>query len=247
LAPANPQILFNLIRAELRGDQKSLAAQQAKVLLRFPNTDAALAVRLGKELAQYELYAEAASAYEHALSLKIDSSEIYYDLSFSYFRTNRFRESAAMLERLTDLRQHNSAYFTLLGLSYAEIDNSGRAVSYLRQALQLEPHNPDYIYNLGITLVRTGQTREALALFQDAAHEFSDLAPIQYGLGAASFHLGMNQEARQYFTNAIQLDASNSEYHSSLGDVYGAAGEYELLRSLMLVPSTLLPPTRPIT
>ena len=191
-------------------------------MLRLSQTDGDLATRLGRELAEHELYPKAVAAFEHVLRLKPYFSEVYYDLSLSYFHNRQFRESLQTLDRIADVRHHDARYFTLLGLNYRELGDLARAVANMRRAL-----NRDHIYNLGITLLRTDGIPEAFNLFQKASRSFPLNADLLYGLGVASFYLGMNEEAHQHFTESIRLQPKKAQFYASLGDVYAVGGHYE--------------------
>lgn len=226
LDPTNPHILFNLLRTEFRLGDMDAAALHADAMLRLSNLDVAMAVRLGRELIQYEQFASATAAYEHALALNPGLTDIHYDLARSYFRTHQFDASLRALERMADVSGEDANYFMLAGLNHREKGDLGRAVLYLRRALGQEPRNPDHTYNLGITLLRTDGIPEAHALFLAAVERFPSSSDLLYGAGVASFHLGLHEEAHRFFQDALQLDPHKAQYHGSLGDVYSATGQY---------------------
>ena len=108
LDQSDPNILFNLLRTELRLDRKQSATLHATELLKLSQTGATLVARLGRELAQYELYPQAVVAYERVLELEPDSLEVYIDLSRCYFHGGQFRDSLRVLEGITDVRLQTS-------------------------------------------------------------------------------------------------------------------------------------------
>ncbi len=101
LDQSDPNILFNLLRTELRLDRKQSATLHATELLKLSQTGATLVARLGRELAQYELYPQAVVAYERVLELEPDSLEVYIDLYRCYFHGGQFRDSLRVLEGIT--------------------------------------------------------------------------------------------------------------------------------------------------
>ena len=152
-------------------------------------------VTLGDLMRQLEKYADAAAAYDTALS-KYDAPDpsqwfIYYARAIAFERQDKWEQ--------------------------AEAD--------FRTALELSPEQPQVLNYLGYSLVEKGiKLEEALSMIERAAAARPDSGYIIDSLGWVLFRLGRYEEAVPHMERAAELMAVDPVVNDHLGDVLWAVG-----------------------
>ncbi|WP_339108489.1 tetratricopeptide repeat protein [Thioclava sp. GXIMD4216] len=152
-------------------------------------------VSLGDMLRREQRFAEAADAYQQALS------------------------------RLQSPQPRDWFVYYAAGIADERSDKWDRAEGEFRKALELNPGQPSVLNYLGYSYVEKGENLdEALKMIRQAVKASPDSGYIIDSLGWALFRLGRYDEAVKEMEKAITLESVDPLVNDHLGDAYWAVG-----------------------
>ena len=194
----NPQYLnAKLAKASAmqRAGRTDEGLAQLEALTRERPTSVLVFSAYGDMLRREERFAEAAQAYERAISLLQTVEQRHWVLLYT---------QAIALERMGDF---------------------DRAEPIFRQALEFVPDDPQVLNYLGYSLIEKGRNLdEALSMIERAVAGEPDSGYITDSLGWAYFRLGRYDEAVPVMERAVELLPTDPILNDHLGDVYWAVG-----------------------
>nr|WP_232897281.1 tetratricopeptide repeat protein [Pontibaca salina] len=200
-------------RAEsLRRAGRPEAAIEAlkKLAAAYPDL-APVQTALGDLQRQQENYADAISAYDHAIDHSEANSSVLWFLHYAR------------------------------GISHERLGQWDSAEVDFRRALELNPDQPQVLNYLGYSLVeQQAHLDEALDMIERAVAAEPDSGYIVDSLGWALFRLRRYDEAVGHMETAVQLMPVDPVVNDHLGDVYWAVGrireaEFQWKRALSFV------------
>jgi tetratricopeptide (TPR) repeat protein len=157
-------------------------------------------------------YKEAAAAYKHAATRKIDES---------------------LGDTQVDLM---SASFNLANV-YTLMNEHAQAVVTLQEVIRRLPEAYTPHYNLGLSLAALGKHREAVNAFREATRLKADYADAYYNMGLAHSKLEEWPQAVEGFKKALEHNPDYAQAHYNLGLIYylmddsaALAGEVQALQ-----------------
>lgn len=132
--------------------------------------------------------AEAAEAFQKAVSRDPNHAEAHYKLGLAYHALGKdedaeksFERAAKAYEKLTDKEPKNAAAHFYLGLCYAKLGKYEEAVKAHKQAVKLDAEDDEKFYELGVAHSKLAQYKEAIAAFEKAL----DINPDNFRAGDA--------------------------------------------------------------
>ena len=138
--------------------------------------NAALANRLGALFETYELYEDAAAAYERAIALSPDQPDGYVALSRLCTIQGDQEKSVEALRRAGESNPENGALFAALAQAYLNLGLADDALEAITRACELLPANVRFRQQQSDLLVAVGRLEDAL----NVRRESVDLMPSQW-------------------------------------------------------------------
>ncbi|MDD5538336.1 MAG: tetratricopeptide repeat protein [Candidatus Omnitrophica bacterium] len=142
-------------------------------------------------------YEAATKAFQHALDIKPDALELYYNLGNLYNARKLYREAIPFFEKLLKANPMDTEVLFSLGYSYFSAQEFQKAADLFERYLILDPHDPDAHGFLGACYYALGRENDGVEEFQKA-QLYADEAAVASGerrpAGESSF---MDEGIRQ--------------------------------------------------
>jgi tetratricopeptide (TPR) repeat protein len=164
-------------------------------------------------------FPEAVTAYEKALALKPDASQIHLALGWIYL--NEDRRDDAITQLKAELRTDPYSVPALVGMGevYYKEGQPDRAKTYLLQAISINPNSPQAQMWLGKASADEGLFEEAVEHFQAALkNDVYDRGTVYFQLSRALKQLGRTEEANRYLALYRQSKAEENRKEHFLSD-----------------------------
>jgi tetratricopeptide (TPR) repeat protein len=188
--------------------------EAAAVLRRLSDANPDLpqpAAHLGDLLRRRNRFAEAATAYDQALSRVPQSGvrdwPLFYARAIARERAGDWPRAEADLLRALELSPDQPYVLNYLGYTWADQGrNLDRAKAMLLRATELRPQDGNIADSLGWVLFRLGDLRGAVTWLEKAVELEPRSAVINDHLGDAYWASGRHREARFQWRRALNLD-----------------------------------------
>ncbi len=135
-------------------------------------------------------YEAATQAFQRALEIKPDATELYYNVGTLYAARKLYREAIPFFEKLLKTNPMDTEVLFSLGYSYFSVQEFQKASDYFERYLALVPHDPDAHGYLGACYYALGRENDGVAEFQKAqlyADEAAESSGEKRSAGASSF------------------------------------------------------------
>jgi Flp pilus assembly protein TadD len=119
----------------------------------------------------------AAAAYQRALSLNHDLSEVHYNLGCLWLEQNKLEAARAELTAYTLRRSNSLEGFLKLAAVQSQSRDFSAAEKSLNDALRLSPQNPEALNGLGLLRLQQRRPTEAEQCFNRALKQRPDYRP----------------------------------------------------------------------
>jgi tetratricopeptide (TPR) repeat protein len=119
----------------------------------------------------------AANAYQRALSLNHDLSEVRYNLGCLWLEQNKLESARAELTAYTLRRSNSVEGFLKLATVQTRSRDFSAAEKSLNEALRLSPQNPEALNGLGLVRLQQRRPAEAAQCFNNALKQRPDYRP----------------------------------------------------------------------
>ncbi|MDZ7800071.1 MAG: tetratricopeptide repeat protein [Trueperaceae bacterium] len=189
-------------------------------------------VGLAGQLKRTESYAEAADAYDSALTIRPTDDELIYLRAEALWRAG---EGLEALPELTDLEGRTRDYrvSSLIADIYVDEGQVDRALRSLDRALRQarEADNDEAVASLqvklGLLQRSLGRDADAADSFRRAVEAHPDSWEAQYNLGVSLLEAGQLQDALSALETAESLRPESGEVALALASGYDQAGRPE--------------------
>jgi tetratricopeptide (TPR) repeat protein len=150
--------------------------------------------------------AEAATAYQRALSLDRNLSPVYFNLGNLYLEENKLAESIATLSTFTVLQPNNADGWIKLGTAQLRARRPDEAEKSLHRALALSPRDPEVQNDLGLVHLQRKRPREAMQAFNLAIQYQTNYAPAVLNQAiVAQYQFGTKATALERYHRYLAL------------------------------------------
>ena len=130
--------------------------------------------------------AEAERAYQRALALNHDLSEVHFNLGCLWLAENKLEAAKAEFTACTLRRSNAVEGFLKLGEVQLRMRDPSAAEKSFSDALRLSPHNAEALNGLGLARLQRGRAGEAAQCFDNALKEQPDYRPALLNLAVVS-------------------------------------------------------------
>jgi serine/threonine-protein kinase len=210
-------------------------------------------LRMGAHLIERGRYEDAAEAFQRAVKLNPDRTDSFNWLGQALSRQGDWEGAieAHRFARVLDPGNRTANNRIIAAMKELRPDDEGYA--RCRKAVEREPDNPDHHVALVEHLAARREYKAAHAALQRAVELRPDGATYQFRLGVFYFHMsgsGPNratlEKALTRIRRAIELDASEAEFYSMLGNALqwtdrAAEAEPHLRKAIALDPEYMEP------
>jgi Flp pilus assembly protein TadD len=147
--------------------------------------------------------AEAEWAYQRALQVNHDLSEVHYNLGCLWLAQNKLEPAKGEFTAYTLRRPNAAEGFVKLGTAQLRAREPSAAEKSFNEALRLNPQNPEAINGLGLARLQRGRAAEAEQCFESALKQQPSYRPALLNLAIVSHQYLRNrplalQKYREY-------------------------------------------------
>ncbi|MGC9331514.1 MAG: tetratricopeptide repeat protein [Bacteroidales bacterium] len=182
--------------------------------------------------AYYRLTDRKTAQHYYLLALDKNSgcSEAHYGLGLLKYDEGKYLESITHLKTALKYEAYNPDYWYSLAISYQKINFITEAEKAFKKALDLYPYNPEIWVSYADLAFSSGNVKHAIELLTEGESFNEDIARIKYRLAAYHLEVEDKKNAISYFSEALKLNADESNDFFSF---YPKAVQFTELRSLL--------------
>ncbi len=193
------------------GETDRAVAELQQMSVEAPERADALA-ELGDILRSHERFAEAAVAYDTAISRlpKIEKRDwpLLFNRAIAFERNHQIPQAVADLEHTLQLQPDEPYVLNYLGYVWVEKGiNLPRARQMIEKAVTLKPNDGSIVDSLGWACYQQGQFKDAVRFLERAAELRPHDPTINDHLGDAYWQVGRHAEAHTQWQRALSFDA----------------------------------------
>jgi len=170
-------------------------------------------------------------AYKQASALEPDNTLLHKKLGHAYHQCQDTANAAKNLEKVVDTDMADFDTLYALGRIYSDESDYMRSLYYFKELLAQEPENPYLHSNVAYLLFKMEDYDGAITEYQNAVRYGKDplwTATVAQTLGTIYYQIRQDLEAAaRVFGLAYQLDPTDLECLSMLGDIYTEQCNYE--------------------
>ena len=196
----------------------------------------------------------ALEAYQAALAIKPNSSQIQFQIAKIYFQQEEYEKARDAFAATATLDPKNMDVRNSLGYIYEKLNNYDAAAQIYEDTLEVEPHNLYALNHLGLAYKQLGMLDDAERILRKAVEvdpksARPDSKNLHNYLGLIYWEKGDIGEAIAEFRESIRLFPKDLWAHQSLASLYEEHGRYyeaqlQYHKILEIDPQNLLAPTR---
>jgi WD40 repeat protein/tetratricopeptide (TPR) repeat protein len=166
---------------------------------------------LGKWLGEAGHRSESERAYDRAVELAPDNSNVWFSRAYYYGAQGQHDRAIAVYTKLIELDPTNSAAWNNRGVCYENLGELDKALENYSKALELKPTDALPWHNRGRIHARLGQWDKTAADYSKAIELKPTEPPYWYDRGTAHFNLQQYDKAIADFTKVIELKPDFAE------------------------------------
>jgi tetratricopeptide (TPR) repeat protein len=203
--PPGPRALLKGKKLLARGDYADAVAELKTATTILPASAPAWNY-LGVACQHAGQPADAATAYERALTLDRDLVEAHYNLGCLWLEQNKFDSAKTEFTAYTLRRSNTPEGWLKLGMAQLRGGEIALSEKSFSTALSLSPNNAEALNGLGLARIQRGRPQEAAQFFAAASADHPDYAPAILNLAAVEQeYLRDNKSALQHYRAYLAL------------------------------------------
>lgn len=164
-------------------------------------------------------FVSAEAAYQKAIFVKSDFSEIYYNLGFLYQRQRLYKEAVKQYEKALELKPMFLQAQANLGLCWDRLHDPGKAIIVYRRAIALNLKEGPLYTRLGSSLMKLYRYDQAYSAFKKAIELGESRSSIYVHLGEIAEEKGNIEESISNYNKALSIEKKSSEIFEKLAGV----------------------------
>lgn len=184
--------------------------------------------KLGSLYFTQQKWREAAAAYQHAIDLRPDYQDAYYNLGLVLSKSHDIEHALVTWRALLELApDHAGAHFQVGCLMMQK----GQFNEALQQFAAIKEDNASYVEaraNMATCCLQLGWLKQAKQHYLHVLDIAQEDAQTLYNLGVVCAQQGDLEEAISYYLRAIAIDPNIFAAHNNLGAVYLTLKQREL-------------------
>jgi tetratricopeptide (TPR) repeat protein len=168
---------------------------------------------------------KAISAYEKAVSLSAELTEVFAPLGMLYFQKGEIAKADNYLAKAVSSNVNDPETQFFLGLVRYKQNSNDSALSALKKSIQLRPDFADAHYYLGEVYDRLNKDKEAISAYKEAVKINPKYVEAWFDLGVANYNRGNYDEAIKAYKEVKKLKNDYTDAWLNLADVYRQLGD----------------------
>lgn len=169
--------------------------------------------------------------YNRTQELEPDNIAVHKKLGKAYSQCNDSANAARSLEKVVEAEAHDFDTMYMLAQIYTERHEYIRSLYYFKELVLLAPENPYIHSNMAYILFKLEDYDGAIQEYQAAVNFGEDpiwTATVAQTLGTIYYQIKQDHDAAvAMFQLAFELDDTNLDCLTMLGDIYTEQGNYE--------------------
>ena len=211
----------------LAAEAKSGAHDEWMKAYSLASGNPAVALAVGKALADAGHDSEAVPVLEHAVELDPKSADAAYQLALVLQRVDRVPDAIDLLKKVVTAEPKNAAALTNLGMGLAQMHKAVDGIPFLKRAVTIVPDDPTAHQDLAAAYIQVNQIDDAVAELKTAIQLSPDSPQLHYDLGTAYKLQDDSTDAIPELERAAKLNPSGYEAPYVLGMLYLQVGRYQ--------------------
>jgi tetratricopeptide (TPR) repeat protein len=163
--------------------------------------------------------------YLQAVGVEPDDALFHLELGNAFAAAGRYEEASERYQRATDLDPECTRCYHRWWSALSEEGDYDAALAKLEKAIELRPREYPYLCDLGETYYLSGDEEKAADAYRQAVP--ASPAYVYNRWGDAFYNQERYDEARTRYQQAVELDPTESLYHSNLGWAQLKLEEYD--------------------
>ncbi|MDA3820503.1 MAG: tetratricopeptide repeat protein [Candidatus Delongbacteria bacterium] len=201
-----------------------------KKYIELAEPEADIIAETGEAYYKLEESKTAQQYYLSALDKNSRCSEAHHGLGLLKYDEGKYLESITHIKTALKHTAYNPDYWYSLAISCQKINFATEAEKAFKKALDLYPYNPEIWVNYADLAFSTGNVKHAIKLLTEGDSFNENTARIKYRLAAYHLEVKDKKNAISYFSEALRLNADESNDFFSF---YPKAVHFTELRSLL--------------
>jgi Leucine-rich repeat (LRR) protein/Flp pilus assembly protein TadD len=170
------------------------------------NANAVEWVNYGNQLWRFKQFAEAAIAFERAISLQSDLYQAYYGKGLALLAvTDRYSDALAAMKKVTQLAPKFAAAWRMQGAILMQLERYPESLAAYERAIEIDPEDFTLYYFQGIVFSQLERFNEAVASYSQAIDLQQGNPWIYMSRQIAYGQLGETEKEIADFEKATQL------------------------------------------
>lgn len=218
IAKTSPYRRVAMVQAavdEARLNRNDKAISDLTEVVTTDPSDAEAWTALGDVYRGVDRFADAATAYDHAIAIRgsgVNSWPLLYARAVSYEQSNRWAQAEADLKAALKLSPEEPQLLNYLGYSWVDRgQNLGQALGMLEKARALRPFDGYIADSVGWAYYKLGRYKDAAKALQSAVLLVPGDPTINDHLGDAYWRIGRKLDAQFQWSHAITFGAEAPE------------------------------------
>ena len=163
---------------------------------------------------------QAITYYEHAVSLGLETAEIYHNLGIAYMQKRDGENALKQFHRALEIDPNLPETLIMLGTLYAVKNKFEKAETHYERAIVLAPEMAVAYHGLAYLYGQHNRNLEkAIELARHATELSADSAPYYNTLSWLCYKVGRYDAAETAILKAIELAPDNSVYREGLTEI----------------------------
>jgi tetratricopeptide (TPR) repeat protein len=163
---------------------------------------------------------KAISAFEKAVSLSAELTEVFAPLGILYFQKGEIAKAEGYLAKAVSANANDSETQYFLGLVRYKQNANSEALTALKKSIQLNKNFADAYYYLGEVYDRLDKDKEAIAAYNEAVKINPKYVEALFDLGVANYNRGNYSEAIDAYNRVKKVKNDYADAWLNLADVY---------------------------
>lgn len=223
---AATQQLRDAIGLAQSGNETEALNRVNALLAAHPNFAAALKFQ-GELLEDMGKEPDAGAAYEHALRLAPNDSELLLKVGIYRLVSGKYSEAVSLLRRRVTLVPHDRDGLYYLAQAYHFAGQTSLAVKTIAECVRVDPTNASALQKYGELLSSSGDNEDALQWLLKAQKADPTLPRLDFDLGVASYYNMDFSSTLKYSAEAVQKQPDDLQSLALLADAQAKLSQWK--------------------
>lgn len=226
LQPGAHDAVRGLVQLDLMERKPQAAIARVDALLASSPNDPRYLIEAARAHGAVRDFEKAEALLRRAVQADNTSLQAYSMLGQLFMMMDRRDEALAEFEALSKKQPNSVPTHTMVAMLLQSLDRESEARARYERVIEIDPQAPVAANNLAWMYAENGENLDvALQLAQAARRGLPNQAEVADTLGWVYYKRQQYTQAIREFTEAVEKDPENGEYHYRLGLAHASAGD----------------------